>query len=1198
MGTRCQGFSSDDSWFPAAVSDDLPKGCRSRPGAGAAKRPGSVRDSTRSAQASAERSGPSRLLLGLGLAAALVLWAGSAAGQSTVTFTATHTGSATVTDGRIQLVEGGASTTFQIDLPDDFLTTLKAAHPEAERPGARFGALLYIIRDSPDVTWDTTSGSTYKDRTAEYTISYNGTEIQPRYSAASQTLPERTWVYIPLTGTPPGSTSSYAGVDDFAASSFPITFTIKAESDTTYLEEESFRLRGRFVLSGSQATPTFTSIRFNSNDLIFDLVEAALPDPTGKPTTPANFMATAGKGAVTLTWDAIDDTSSNTNLVNDVQIIKHQVRQTTDSDITDDTWEDIPNSAYGEINAASYTIGSLTDGTEYTFQVRAVNGCTETTGCGESEPATAVMATPDADALARPTGLAVTPGNTQITLTWDDPDDASVFAHDYQVKEEGAAAFGAWTTLPYSSVTDHAARLTGLTNGTTYVYRIRARAASRTSLSSDAATATPQGAAPAAPVLTITARYAAVTLNWPDPEDASVTGYDYQYKVGGAAYHPWMPARERSASDCGGSTAVLCIPPYVELAGNLYRFPVGDLENGTTYTFRVRANNRSGATVSNTVTITPVAAVPAKLTGVETGLTPGVSPNRFLRWDDHKDPSITGYEFSTDNGRTWVVVHHQGLNIAPLPGDQRFAELPDDDLKDESYRFRVRAKNDHGAGPASEEAKAVSFTGLEQGELLRRTVRVEWDGSAGTATLVWDATESTIVRWWQVQFFDNAAFEQYETHLPIATTRYKIPATLTAGTSFGVSVTGCRVRDCQTSAIDKLSVVLGAPAVPTGLTATPGDDEVTLAWDDPMDASITKYQYWYQGHGNRRGSWRDIPDGDDADMNAGNETSHTVSTGLTNGAPYQFRLRAMNTHGTSGEAEATPPSVTPFAIGVPAAPSGLAVAHAGPSARVIWNDPHDGSITGYQWLSFETDPRAHPLGRSFSDHNREHWMDIPGSSAGTTGYMFTLGEHFGRISIAIRAKNGNGVGPRAMLDGVPESPTPARPTGLTATPGNGRVTLAWDDPGEDVFINGYRYTLDDGATWNEIPNSRMTLQGHLTRYTVQNLTNGQPYTFSLQAWTSEVHSFVTTIFAGPVSDPVTATPLAAAPAKPAGLRADPGDTEVTLAWDAAGDASITKYQVKQGTAAWADISGSGAAPPAIRSAASPTARRTPSGSAP
>ena len=83
------------------------------------------------------------------------------------------------------------------------------------------------------------------------------------------------------------------------------------------------------------------------------------------------------------------------------------------------------------------------------------------------------MDTPDADVLAQPTGLMATAGNTQITLTWTDPGDASIFNYEYQQKE-GSAAFGDWTNLGGGATTT-SFRLTGLKNGTTYSYRIRAR---------------------------------------------------------------------------------------------------------------------------------------------------------------------------------------------------------------------------------------------------------------------------------------------------------------------------------------------------------------------------------------------------------------------------------------------------------------------------------------------------------------------------------------------------------------------------------------------------------------------------------------------------------------------------------------------------------------------------------------------------
>ena len=226
-----------------------------------------------------------------------------------------------------------------------------------------------------------------------------------------------------------------------------------------------------------------------------------------------------------------------------------------------------------------------------------------------------------------------------------------------------------------------------------------------------------------------------------------------------------------------------------------------------------------------------------------------------------------------------------------------------------------------------------------------------------------------------------------------------------------------------------------------------------------------------------------------------------------------------------------------------------------------WDDPQDPSITGYQMSSTR-----------FGEGE-----DIPGSDATTTGL-----ERFIR---RLRAVNAAGPGLWAE-DTIVFTPVPAQPTGLQAAPENRRVTLTWEDPGKGVYIASYRYTADGGETWTDIPDSSTTIQGQFTRYTVPNLTNGTEYTFAIQA-----ENF---FGASPISAPVTARPQGGAPAKPTGLSAAPGNAEATLTWDNPRDTSITKYQVKQGSAAWADISGSDATPPATRCRASPTARRTPS----
>ena len=1095
----------------------------------------------------AERGAARRWLTALALlAAALVLWAGPALGQTTISFSATHTGSATVTNGRIQLVEGGSSTTFQINLPDNFLATLKAAHPEAARPGARFGALLYIIRDSTAVTWDTSSGGTHKDRTAEYTISHSGTELQLRYSARSSTLPERTWVYIPLQGTPPGSTSSYTGVDSFPSADFPITFTIQAESDTTYFEEkESIRLRGRFILLGNQATPTFSTIRHNSNDLIFDLVEGPLPAPTAIPTTPANLTATAGRGAATLAWDAVDTTSSNTNRVNDVQITKHQVRQSTDGGTSYGNWTDIPDSAFGELNATGHVIDGLTDGTTYTFQVRAVNSF------GNSAAATAVMATPDAAAPARPAGLVATAGNTQVTLTWTNPGDATILEYQYQQKA-GGAAFGDWTRLPGSTATTTSYRFGGLTNGTAYSYRLRAlNRAGKHSVPSATVAATPQAALPAAPVLTAVPKSRGVTLTWPTQFDGSITGYEYQYRVGAGAYTSWQPARELRS---GSSSPLYFSPPHVYggagvYGSNIRQFPVGGLTAGTTHTFRIRAVNANGATVSNEASATPTTGVPAKPTGLRTYIQISIPPSRRLSWNMDKDASLLRYEFTVDNGRTWA-------EIGSPRSEGAIGRLPDE-YRESDHTYRVRAVNDIGPGPASEPAtvEAREFIGF-----FILDASLEWNQTTRKATLSWDQTEDARIGWWNIFF--NTRVHGHNNGLGAilagGITRYEIPGTFNAGSRISVFIVACVQKGCLphgTGEQWEINFDVGGPQTAvTGFSATPGNAAVTLAWNDPMDSGITHYEYeMYAGVSSPLGQ-NSIPDGPDAGSSAADETSHTVTvvnnvsgvtanTPLENGRDYRFRLRAANANGGGPWTEWTE-NVVPQAKGIPAAPSGVVsrLSIDGTVSVTTWDDPQDPSIIAYQW--YNVDARA--------------WQDIPGTDATTTGVDFQLP--------SLRARNANGIGPLGISSIAP-SPRPSRPTGLQAGAGNRRVTLTWDDLGSDIAITSWRYTADGGKTWVTIPDSRTTAEGQFTRHVVTGLTNGQAYSFAVLAENGET---------GPPSATVSATPQAAAPARPAGLSVTPGNAQAVLAWNDPSDPSITKYQVSQGNAAFADIAASDA----------------------
>lgn len=119
----------------------------------------------------------------------------------------------------------------------------------------------------------------------------------------------------------------------------------------------------------------------------------------------------------------------------------------------------------------------------------------------------------------------------------------------------------------------------------------------------------------------------------------------------------------------------------------------------------------------------------------------------------------------------------------------------------------------------------------------------------------------------------------------------------------------------NTTAIPVEVTVTGAvtaPGAPTGLTATAGVGQVSLAWTAPASnggAPITDYRVEYSA--NDGVSWSTFSDG------VSTATTAAV-TGLTAGAAYLFRVSAINSAGTgaaSATATATPTAATTLSMG-------------------------------------------------------------------------------------------------------------------------------------------------------------------------------------------------------------------------------------------------------------------------------------------
>ena len=191
------------------------------------------------------------------------------------------------------------------------------------------------------------------------------------------------------------------------------------------------------------------------------------------------------------------------------------------------------------------------------------------------------------------------------------------------------------------------------------------------------------------------------------------------------------------------------------------------------------------------------------------------------------------------------------------------------------------------------------------------------------------------------------------------------------------------------------------PAAPSGLTATGADGSVTLAWDDPADASITGYEYNVNhndtstGNLSGWGPWTAIAGSGAA------TTSHTF-TGLVNGREYRYHLRAVNGAGAGTGAPNAPPwfAAAVAGIPVPAAPDNFAV------------DPGN----GYLDLSWNAVANATAYDIRARESGVNDWHSVANKVTGTS-YRYTTDKTIDHV--AVRAVNEDVTGPWTELSRMP-----------------------------------------------------------------------------------------------------------------------------------------------------------------------------------
>ncbi|MEU7839274.1 fibronectin type III domain-containing protein [Nonomuraea sp. NPDC049129] len=227
--------------------------------------------------------------------------------------------------------------------------------------------------------------------------------------------------------------------------------------------------------------------------------------------------------------------------------------------------------------ATQATVGGLTNGTDYTFTVSAVN----TAGTGpESAPSDPVRPQP-ADVPMPPPGLLVTPLDQRVDVQWVPAVDGGSAITGYTVTvQPGGRSIDIAPDTTLTSVT-------GLANGTAYTVSVVARNAAGASAPSTAKPATPAASVPPGPPDHLRASLPAsgsVQLIWEPPAvtgTSPVTGYTVTASPGG------------KTATVTATTATL-----------------SGLDPASAYTFTVRATNASGTGAASA----PTEAITPKLT--------------------------------------------------------------------------------------------------------------------------------------------------------------------------------------------------------------------------------------------------------------------------------------------------------------------------------------------------------------------------------------------------------------------------------------------------------------------------------------------------------------------------------------------------------------------------------------------------------
>ena len=231
---------------------------------------------------------------------------------------------------------------------------------------------------------------------------------------------------------------------------------------------------------------------------------------------------------------------------------------------------------------------------------------------GWTRDATLTLTIVDDDGVtspAAPPGFRASAGNGQVTLNWNDPNDATITGYKLVYAKTGDRGSASWAPIPGSGIRTLTYTVRNLDNDAEYSFRVRAVNSAGDGTATTWVTATPTGGvtcptAQPPTALSVTPGSDRLSLTWTAPTQAERNGWQLQYRKTGGS---WTAVTISSAGATG--------------------YTISGLEAGTAYQVRLQATvGEQGASCPASAFATAAGTTTGSVSTTPTTSTPIYTP--------------------------------------------------------------------------------------------------------------------------------------------------------------------------------------------------------------------------------------------------------------------------------------------------------------------------------------------------------------------------------------------------------------------------------------------------------------------------------------------------------------------------------------------------------------------------------------------